>query len=107
MNSQYSNPSNAHSGSNNGGPPGQNLLCICLALLAAVLGTPYVFHYVGPFIERLVYEAYGWRELASFMYAASFLLTSLVIFAISRMTLWYAITAIVTFGALRFASLAV
>tara|TARA_R110000787_G_scaffold16622_17_gene50535 strand:+ start:33974 stop:34294 length:321 start_codon:yes stop_codon:yes gene_type:complete len=102
------NPSPGRVGGDpNGGPPGQNLLCICLALLAAVLGTPYVFHYVGPFVERLVYEAYGWRELATFMYAASFLLTGIVIFAVSRMTLWYAITAIVTFGALRFASFAV
>ena len=102
MTSQYPNPSNAIGGGN-GGPPGQNLLCVCLALLAAVLGTPYVFHHVGPFIERLVYEAYGSEDLASFMYAASFVVSGVVIFAISRMALWYAITAVIAFGAIRFA----
>lgn len=93
-------------GGSNGGPPGQNLICICLALLAAVLGTPYVFHFVGPFVEELVYEAYGWREFATLMYGVSYLLSGIVIFAISRMALWYAITAIITFGAMRFASFA-
>ena len=91
----------------NGGPPGQDLLCTCLALLAAVLGTPYVFHYVGPIIERLVYEAYGWKDLAGFMYGLSFLLSGVVIFAVCRMALWYAISAIVAFGAMRFAGFAV
>jgi hypothetical protein len=105
MTSYSPNPS--HSGGGNGGPPGQDLLCICLALLAAVLGTPYVFHYVGPFIERLVYEAYGWRDFAAFMYAVTFVLTALGIFASSRMTLWYAITSVVGFAAIRFAGFAV
>lgn len=89
------------------GPPGQNLLCICLALLAAVLGTPYVFHYVGPFVEKLVYQAYGWRDLAVLMYGLSFVLSGVVIFAVCRMALWYAISAIVAFGAMRFAGFAV
>lgn len=35
-------------GNNNGGPPGQNLLGITLAALASVVGTPWVFGYVGP-----------------------------------------------------------
>jgi len=94
-------------GGGENGPPGQNMLCVCLALLAAVIGTPYVFHFVGPAVEKIVYEAYGWRELASFMYAASFVLSGIVIFAVSRMALWYAITAIVGFGALRFAGMAI
>ena len=89
------------------GPPSLDLLCICLALLAAFLGTPYVFHFVGPFVERLVYEAYGWRELAIIMYGVSFFLTGVVIFAICRIALWYAISAIVAFGALRFAGYAI
>lgn len=89
------------------GPPGQNLLCICLALLAAVLGTPYVFQFVGPFVEKLVFQAYGWRDLASLMYFLSFALSGIVIFAVCRMALWYAISAIVAFGAMRFAGFAV
>ena len=88
------------------GPPGQNLLAVCLALLAAVLGTPFVFHFVGPFVEKLVYQQYGSRDLADFMYFASFLLSGVVIFAVTRMALWYALAAIVTFGALRFAGMA-
>lgn len=92
-------------GGGENGPPGQNLLAICMALLAAVLGTPYVFQLIGPMIENLVYEAYGSRDLASFMYAASFVLSGVVIFALCRMVLWYALAAIVGFGAMRFAGL--
>lgn len=89
------------------GPPGQDMLAIALALLAAVLGTPYLFHFAGPFVERLVFEAYGSRDLASLMYFASFALSGVVIFAVCRMALWYAISAIVAFGAMRFAGFAV
>ncbi len=89
-----------------GGPPGQNLLGICLALLAAVLGTPYVFQFAGPFAEKLVYEAYGSRDLAEFMYAASFVLSGVVIFAATRMALFYALAAIVAFGGMRLAGVA-
>ena len=85
----------------NGGPPGQDLLGICLAALASVLGTPFVFEFVGPFVEGLVHQAYGWKELAGFMYFASFALTGVVIYAVCRMALWYAIAAIVAFGAVR------
>lgn len=84
-----------------GGPPGQGLLSICLALLAAVLGTPYLFELVGPFVQKLVYQAYDSQALADFMYLASFALSGIAIFAITRMALWYAIAAIVTFGAMR------
>ena len=94
-------------GGEQSGPPGQDLLCICLALLAALLGTPFVFHHVGPLVERLVYEAYGWRDLAELMYGLSFVLSGVVIFAVCRMALWYAISAIVAFGAMRFAGFAV
>jgi hypothetical protein len=87
-------------------PPGQNLLGVCLAMLAAVLGTPYVFHFIGPFIEKLVYEAYGSRDLADFMYIASFALSGVVIFAATRMTLFYALAGIVTFGSMRLAGVA-
>lgn len=105
MNNSFPQASGPGGGQN--GPPGQNMLCVCLALLAAVIGTPYVFHFVGPFVEKIVYEAYGWRELATMMYGASFFLTGVVIFAVCRMALWYAITAIVGFGALRFAGMAI
>ena len=104
MTMNYNSPRGSGSGENNG-PPGQNLLAICLASLAALLGTPYVFQLVGPMVERLVYEAYGSRDLADFMYAASFVLSGIVIFAICRMVLWYALAAIVAFGAMRFAGL--
>lgn len=100
----YPNP--ATSGGGDSGPPGQNLLGICLALLAAVLGTPYLFGYAGPMVERLVYNAYGSRDLAQFMYVVSFGLSGLVIYAACRMALWYALAAIVAFGAMRMAGLA-
>lgn len=100
----YSSPTAPGGGDN--GPPGQNLLSICLALLAAVLGTPYLFGYVGPWVERVVYSAYGSRDLASFMYFASFGLTGVVIYATCRMALWYALAAIVAFGAVRMAGVA-
>lgn len=86
----------------NGGPPGQDLLCLCLAGLAAILGTPYLFHLIGPWIKQLVYEAYDSSEFAQLMYFASFGLSGAVIFAITRMALWYAIAAVVAFAALRF-----
>ena len=100
----YSN--SATSGGGDSGPPGQNLLGICLALLAAVLGTPYLFGYVGPWVERVVYNAYGSRELADVMYFASFGLSGVVIYAVCRMALWYALAAIVAFGAVRMAGMA-
>ncbi len=90
----------------NGGPPGQDLLGISLAVLAAVLGTPYLFHYVGPFVETLIHDAYGWKELAGLMYFASFALSAVVIYAVCRMALWYAIGAIVAFGAMRVSGMA-
>ncbi len=36
----------------NGGPPGQELLSVSLSLLAAVLGTPYLFSLIGPVQRR-------------------------------------------------------
>lgn len=86
------------------GPPGREMLCLSLALLAAVLGTPYLFKLVGPFIRELVYEAYDSQSLADLMYLASFVLSGVVIFAVTRMALWYAIAAIVGFGAMRLGS---
>lgn len=91
------------SGGGDNSPPGQNLLGFCLSLLAAVLGTPYLFGYVGPWIEGVVYNAYGSRELASFMYFSSFALSGAVIYAGCRMALWYALAAVVAFGAVRMA----
>lgn len=88
-------------GGGNGGPPGQELLSISLSLLAAVLGTPYLFSLIGPVVERLVYEAYGWRELSGLMYYASYGLSAVVIYTVARMALWYAIAALVAFAALR------
>ena len=95
-----------NNGGSEAGPPGQDILAISLALLAAVLGTPYVFNLVGPLIEKLVFKAYGSEDLATFMYAASFVLSGVVIFAATRMALFYAIAAIVAFGSMRLAGMA-
>ncbi|MEQ8602860.1 MAG: hypothetical protein RIB45_06045 [Marivibrio sp.] len=94
-------------GDHNQGPPGQNLLCITLALLAAILGTPALFQLIGPVIKQLVHEAYDSDGLASLMYFASFGLSGVVIFTVCRMALWYAIAGVVAFGAMRFAGFAV
>lgn len=104
MTMNYQSP-RGHGGGENNGPPGQKLLCVSLALLAAILGTPALFHLIGPLVERLVYEAYGSRDFAEFMYVMTFGLSGIVIFAISQMALWYAITAVVALGALRFAGI--
>lgn len=93
-------------GGGNGGPPGQELLSVSLSLLAAVLGTPYLFSLIGPVVERLVYEAYGWRELADLMYFASYALSGVIIYTVSRMALYYAIAAVAAFGVMRFAGVA-
>ncbi len=90
-------------GSSGGGPPGKELLCLCLAMLASLLGTPYLFKLAGPIIRDLVYEAYGSNLIAQATYFASFALSGVVIFAISRMALWYAIAAVTAFGAMRLA----
>ncbi|MBP5856255.1 hypothetical protein KAJ83_04485 [Marivibrio halodurans] len=105
MSNPYPQPGNP--GGGHDGPPGQNLLCVCLALLAAVLGTPALFQLIGPVIKEMVYKAYDSRDLAMLMYFASFGLSGVVIFAICRMALWYAIAGVVAFGAVRFAGLAV
>lgn len=89
-----------------GGPPGQDLLAISLALLAAVLGTPMLFEYVGPLVRRLVMSAYGSEDFADLMYFASFGLSGVAIFSVCRMTLWYAMAGIVAFGGTRFGALA-
>ncbi len=98
MSQQFSMPS---ASGGNGGPPGQDLLGITLAALAAIVGTPWIFGYVGPWFEELVYRSYGSRELADVMYFASFALTGVVIYAICRMALFYAIAAIVAFASMR------
>lgn len=97
---QNMQPSYGGGGQDNG-PPGQNLLGIALAAAAAMLGTPAIFHFIGPVAERLIYEAYGVREFASLMYYASFALCGLVIYAACRIALWYAISAIVAFMTMR------
>lgn len=102
----YQSPSGPGGGNGNQGPPGQTLLVTCLALLAAVLGTPYLFHFIAPVIRELVHQAYGSPALADFMYFVSFALSGVVIFALCRMALWYALSAVVAFGALRFAGMA-
>ena len=99
-------PSAPGSGGGDGGPPGQNLLGITLAALAAIFGTPILFQWIGPVFERLVYEVYGSRDLAELMYYASFALSGIVIYAACRIALWYAIAAIVAFLSMRFSGFA-
>ena len=86
MSQQYS-PLPGGSGSN-GGPPGQDLLGIVLAALAAILGTPYLFEFVGPAIRDLVNSAYDSPGFAELMYYASFMLSGVAIFAVCRMALF-------------------
>ncbi|MGB0696276.1 MAG: hypothetical protein ACPGOY_11545 [Rhodospirillaceae bacterium] len=87
------------------GPPGQDLLSICLALLAAVIGTPYLFEFVGPFVADLTRNAYGSDDFADLMYFVSFALTGVVIYSVCRIVLWYAIGAIITFSTIRWGHL--
>ena len=88
-------------GGPNGGPPGQELLGIVLSALAAVLGTPYLFDFVGPAISDLVATAYGSPSLGEVMYFVSFLLSGVAIYSICRMALFYAIAAIAGFASMR------
>ena len=103
MNNPYPN---AHASGAGNGPPGQNLLGVTLAALAAIFGTPILFQWIGPLFEKLVYEVYGSRDLAELMYYGSFALSGIVIYAACRIALWYAIAAIVAFLTLRFSSFA-
>lgn len=97
-------PSPAGAGGGKDGPPGQNILGIALAAVAAVIGTPFLFNLIGPAVEDIVRDAYGSDALADLMYFASFALSGVVIYAVSRMALYYAIGAIVAFATLRFGS---
>eukprot|EP00752_Nemacystus_decipiens_P000232 g232.t1 len=90
------------SGGGNSGPPGQELLGIALAGVAAVIGTPYLFSLIGPAIADIVSDAYDSEGFASLMYFASYGLSGVVIFCVCRMALFYAIGAIVAFATLRF-----
>lgn len=94
------------SGGGDSGPPGQNVLTISLALLAAILGTPMLFEFIGPIVRKLVLSAYGSEEFAVLMYYASFVLSGAVIFSITRITLFYALAGVAGFGALRLAGAA-
>lgn len=89
-------------GGGTSGPPGQDILGIALSGVAAVIGTPFLFNLIGPWVADIVAEAYGSDALADLMYFASFALSGVVIYAVSRMALYYAIGAIVAFAALRF-----
>ena len=104
MNNLYPNAAGGGGGGN--GPPGQNLLGITLAALAAIFGTPTLFQWVGPVFEGLVYEVYGSRDLAELMYYASFALSGIVIYAACRIALWYAIAALIAFLTMRFSGFA-
>tara|TARA_R110001592_G_C12690522_1_gene705730 strand:- start:207 stop:542 length:336 start_codon:yes stop_codon:yes gene_type:complete len=92
------------SGGGNGGPPGQELLGIALASVAALIGTPFLFNLIGPVIAEIINEAYDSEGFAALAYYVSFALSGVVIYAVCRIALWYAIGAIVAFAALRFGS---
>lgn len=98
---------NSAGGGDNNQPPGKDLLGIWLAAFAALIGTPYLFHYIGPFVENLIYEAYGWRDLAELMYAVSFAMCGIVIYSICRITLWYALGMLLAYLTARFGGLLV
>lgn len=101
MNGQFNLPPGGGHGGGNGGPPGQDMLGIVLASLAAILGTPYLFGFIGPAIRDLVASAYDSPGFAELMYYASFALSGVAIFAVCRMALWYAIAGTVGFVAVR------
>ena len=88
-------------------PPGQNALGICLAGVAALLGTPYLFNFIGGYVEELVYNAYGSRDFASLMYVVTFGLCGVAIYSVCRMILWYVLAIIVAFLSVRAAGLMV
>jgi len=97
MNNQFPN----NSGGGNDGPPGQNALGVLLAACVAFFVTPYVFELIGPYVQRLVYDAYGSREFADFMYYVGFALCGGVLYAAARMFFWYVLSALVAFLAQR------
>ena len=101
MAANFPNIPNPQGGGGNDGPPGQNVLGILLAGCAAFFGTPYLFEWIGPYVERLVYNAYGSRELAAIMYYVGFVLCGGVIYAAARMFFWYVLAALVAFLAQR------
>ncbi len=82
-------------------PPGQNLLGILLAATVSFFATPYLFEWIGPWVERIVYHAYGSRELAGLMYYVGYVLCGGVIYAAGRMFFWYILGALVAFLAQR------
>jgi len=99
MSMTYNAPRGA--GGGDSGPPGQNTLGILLAACVAFFLTPYVFEWIGPFVERLVYNAYGSREFAGVMYYVGFVLCGGVLFAAARIFFWYVLAALVAFLAQR------
>jgi len=98
MNDKFFNPNQPNGG---GMPPGQDMLGIVLAALAAILGTPYLFGFIGEPIRDLVASAYESHAFATLMYYVSFALSGVAIYAICRMALFYALAAIVGFASMR------
>ena len=91
----------SHSGGGNDGPPGQDMLGVLLAACFAFFVTPVIFEFIGPYVERLVYETYGSQSFAEFMYYVGFALLGGVLFAAARMFFWYVLAALVAFLAQR------
>ncbi|WP_420722473.1 hypothetical protein [Hwanghaeella sp. LZ110] len=101
MTNPFPNFSGPQGGGGESGPPGQNALGILLAGCVAFFVTPYVFEWIGPFVERLVLNAYGSRELADLMYWLSFGLIGGVLFTAARLFFWYVLAAFVAYMAQR------
>lgn len=94
-------PYGAQAGGQDNGPPGQNILGILLAATTSFFLTPYVFTFIGPYVEKLVFDAYGSRDFAEVMFAVSFILCGGVIYCVSRMIYWYLLAAIIAYMSLR------
>ncbi len=89
-----------------GGIPGLDTFSLCLAFLAALLGTPYVVDLISPYIEPLLYQAYGRWGLGDATNITAFALVFLIIFSLFRMALWLAFSGAAAFGAMRLADYA-
>lgn len=87
--------------------PGLDTLILCFAFLAALLGAPYVYDFLGPFIEPLLYQTYSRWGLGGAAQVTLFALFFLIIFFLCRIALWLAFSGTIAFGAMRLADYAV
>lgn len=81
--------------------PGLRGLIIVCSLTAAVLGTPILFGFIGPYLRDVTYAAYGNDLIAELMYWVSYALSGAGIYFASQITFWTAVTFAGGFAAVR------